>query len=176
MIQERKGVATFQGNPLTLLGPALKVGDKAPDFKLIDTGLKPVTLADSKGKTRLISVVPSIDTPVCDLQTKRFNQEASKLSANVAVITVSMDLPFAQGRWCGLAGADKVQMLSDYQEHAFGKAYGVLIQELKLLSRAVFVIGPDDKIQYVQYVKEVTEHPDYDKALQSLKPKSCGCA
>jgi thioredoxin-dependent peroxiredoxin len=169
MVQERKGAATFQGNPLTLLGPELKAGDKAPDFKLIDTGLKPVALADSKGKTRLISVVPSIDTAVCDLQTKRFNQEASKLPANVAVITVSMDLPFAQGRWCGLAGADKIQMLSDYQEHAFGQAYGVLIQELKLLSRAVFVIGSDDKVQYAEYVKEITTHPDYDKVLKFLK-------
>jgi thioredoxin-dependent peroxiredoxin len=169
MVQERKGATTFQGNPLTLLGPELKAGDKAPDFKLIDTGLKPVALADSKGKTRLISVVPSIDTAVCDLQTKRFNQEASKLPANVAVITVSMDLPFAQGRWCGLAGADKIQMLSDYQEHAFGQAYGVLIQELKLLSRAVFVIGSDDKVQYAEYVKEITTHPDYDKVLKFLK-------
>lgn len=175
MAQERKGAATFQGNPLTLVGSELKVGDKAPDFKLTDTGLKAVTLADSKGKTRLVSVVPSIDTPVCDLQTKRFNQEASKLPANIAVLTVSMDLPFAQARWCGLAGADKIQMLSDYQDHAFGQAYGVLIKELKLLSRAVFVIGPDDKVQYVEYVKEITTHPDYDKALQALKPKSCCC-
>ncbi len=173
MAQEREGAATFQGNPLTLMGPELKVGDKAPDFKLINTGLKPVTLSDSKGKTRLVSVVPSIDTPVCDLQTKRFNQEASKLPADVVVITVSMDLPFAQARWCGLAGADKIQMLSDYQEHAFGQAYGVLIKELKLLSRAVFVIGPDDKVQYSQYVKEVTEHPDYDKVLGFLKNKVC---
>ena len=172
MSQERKGAATFQGNPLTLLGSELKKGDKAPDFKLIDTGLKPVVLADSKGKTRLISVVPSIDTPVCDLQTKRFNQEASKLPANAAVITVSMDLPFAQGRWCGLAGADKVQMLSDYQDHAFGQAYGVLIKELKLLSRAVFVIGADDKVQYVEYVKEITTHPDYEKVLGFLKSKA----
>mgnify|MGYP001578212045 FL=1 len=175
MAQERKNVATFKGGPLTLIGPEIKAGDKAPDFKRIDTGLKPVTLADSKGKTRLISVVPSIDTPVCDLQTKRFNQEASKLPANIAVITVSMDLPFAQARWCGLAGAGKVQMLSDYQEHAFGEAYGVLIKELKLLSRAVFVIGPDDKMQYAEYVKEITTHPDYDKALQALKSKSCCC-
>ena len=168
---ERKGVITFQGNPLTLIGPELKAGDKAPDFKVVDTALKSVTLASSKGKTRLISVVPSIDTPVCDLQTKRFNQEASKLPANVVVLTVSMDLPFAQGRWCGLAGADKVQMLSDYQEHSFGKAYGVLIKELQLLSRAVFVIGPDDQIQYVEYVKEITQHPDYDKALGFLKAR-----
>jgi thiol peroxidase len=171
MGQERKGVVTFKGGLLTLIGPEIRVGDKAPDFKLIDTGLKPVTLADSRGKTRLLSVVPSIDTPVCDLQTKRFNQEAAKLPANVAVITVSMDLPFAQGRWCGLAGADKIQMLSDYREHAFGEAYGVLIKELKLLSRAIFVIGPDDKIQYVEYVKEITTHPDYEKALGFLKNK-----
>jgi thioredoxin-dependent peroxiredoxin len=174
MAQERKNAVTFKGGPLTLIGPELKAGDKAPDFKLIDTGLKPVTLADSKGKTRLISVVPSIDTPVCDLQTKRFNEEASKLPAHVVVLTVSMDLPFAQARWCGAVKADKVQMLSDYQEHSFGQAYGVLIKELKLLSRAIFVVGPDDKIQYVEYVKEVTEHPDYDKALSAIKGKS-GC-
>jgi thiol peroxidase len=172
MAQERKNAATFKGGPLTLIGPELKAGDKAPDFKLVDTGLKIVTLADSKGKTRLLSVVPSIDTPVCDLQTKRFNQEASKLPAHVAVITVSMDLPFAQGRWCGLLGADKIQMLSDYREHAFGQAYGVLIKELQLLSRSVFVIGPDDKVQYVEYVKEVTEHPNYEKVLGFIKARA----
>ncbi|MDD5226899.1 MAG: thiol peroxidase [Candidatus Omnitrophica bacterium] len=171
MAQERKNAATFKGGPLTLVGTELKVGDKAPDFKLIDTGLKPVTLADSKGKTRLVSVVPSIDTPVCDLQTKRFNQEASKLPADVTVMTVSMDLPFAQARWCGLAGADKIQMLSDYQTHAFGQAYGVLIKELKLLSRAVFVIGPDDKVQYAEYVREVTEQPDYEKVLGFIRAR-----
>lgn len=171
MVQERKNAITFKGGPLTLVGPELKVGDQAPNFKLIDTALKPVTLADSKGKTRVISVVPSIDTPVCDLQTKRFNQEASKLPDDVAVITVSMDLPFAQGRWCGLAGADKIQMLSDYQEHAFGKAYGVLIKELGLLSRSVFVVGPDDRVRYVEYVKEITEHPDYGKVLGSIKAR-----
>ena len=173
MVQERKNAVTFQGGPLTLLGPELKAGDKAPDFKVVGTDLKPVTLASSQGKTRLLSVVPSIDTPVCDLQTKRFNQEASKLPANVAVLTVSMDLPFAQQRWCGLAGADKVQMLSDYQDHSFGQAYGVLIKELKLLSRAVFIIDPDNKIQYVEVVKEITQHPDYDKALGVLKGKCC---
>ena len=172
---ERKGVATFQGGPLTLIGSELKVGDKAPDFKVVDSGLKSVTLASSKGKTRLVSVVPSIDTAVCDLQTKRFNQEASKLPSNVAVITVSMDLPFAQARWCGLAGADKIQMLSDYQEASFGIAYGVLIKELRLLARSVFVIGSDDKIHYVEYVKEVTQHPNYEKALAAVKPQSCCC-
>jgi len=174
MAQERKNAVTFKGGPLTLLGPELKVGAQAPDFKVVGTDLKPVTLAASQGKTRLISVVPSIDTPVCDLQTKRFNQEASKLPGNIAVLTVSMDLPFAQQRWCGLADAKKIQMLSDYQEHLFGQAYGVLIKELKLLSRAVFIIGPDNKIQYAEYVKEITEHPDYEKALSALKGK-CGC-
>jgi len=169
MARERTNAATFKGGPLTLIGPELRVGDKAPDFKLTDTGLKSVILEDSKGKTRLLSVVPSIDTPVCDLQTKRFNQEASKLPAHVAVLTVSMDLPFAQARWCGLSGADKIQMLSDYREHAFGQAYGVLIKELQLLSRAVFVIGPDDKVRYVEYVKEITEHPDYEKVLGFIK-------
>lgn len=171
MAQERKNAVTFQGGPLTLIGPELKVGSKAPDFKLVDTGLKPVTLASSQGKTRLISVVPSIDTPVCDLQTKRFNQEASQLPSSIVVLTVSMDLPFAQARWCGLAHADKIQMLSDYQEHAFGTAYGVLIKELKLLSRAIFVVGPDEKIEYVDYVKEITQHPDYDKVLGFLHDK-----
>lgn len=173
MAQERKNAVTFQGGPLTLVGPELKAGDKAPAFKVVGTDLKPVTLDASRGKTRLISVVPSIDTSVCDLQTKRFNQEASKLTGDIAVLTVSMDLPFAQARWCGLAGADKVQMLSDYQEHSFGQAYGVLIKELKLLSRAIFVVGPDDKIRHVEYVKEITQHPDYDKALGALKTKCC---
>jgi len=168
MTQERKGVVTFQGNPLTLIGPELKAGDKAPDFKLVDTNLKPVTLQDSKGKTRLVSVVPSIDTPVCDMQTRRFNEEASKLPEHIAVFGVSMDLPFAQGRWCKLSKTDKIQMLSDYQDHSFGHAYGVFIKELKFLSRAIFVIGPDEKIQYVEYVKEITTHPDYDKVLKFL--------
>jgi thiol peroxidase len=174
-ITERAGAATFKGNPLTLVGPEIKAGDKAPDFKVVDGGLNTVTLASSQGKTRIISVVPSIDTPVCDLQTKRFNQEASKLPADVAVLTVSMDLPFAQARWCGLAGADKVQMLSDHREASFGTAYGVLIKELKLLARSVFVIGPDDKVKYVEYVKEVTQQPDYDKALAAVKAGSCRC-
>ncbi len=171
MSQERTNAVTFQGNPLTLVGPELKAGDKAPDFHLVDTNLKPVTLADSKGKTRLISVVPSIDTPVCDMQTRRFNEEASKLPESIAVFGVSMDLPFAQGRWCKLAKTDKIRMLSDYQDHNFGYAYGVFIKELKFLSRAIFVVGPDDKIQYVEYVKEITTHPNYEKVLEFLKTR-----
>ena len=166
---ERKGVITFKNNPLTLIGPEVKVGDKAPDFKLLANNLTEVTLASFKGKTRVISVVPSLDTPVCDMQTKRFNQEAVKFSADTIVLTASMDLPFAQARWCGAAGVKNVQTLSDHREASFGRAYGVLIKELRLLARAIFIIGADDKIRYVEYVKEVTQHPDYDKALQALK-------
>ena len=165
---ERKAAVTFKGNPLTLIGPELKVGDKAPDFKALAKDLSEVTLASSKGKTRLISVVPSLDTPVCEMQTKRFNDEAAKLPAQIAVLTLSMDLPFAQNRFCATAKADKIQCLSDHREGSFGKAYGVLIKELRLLSRAIFVVGPDDKLQYVEYVKEITQHPAYEKALQSL--------
>jgi thioredoxin-dependent peroxiredoxin len=166
---ERKGAVTFKGNPLTLVGNEVKAGDKAPDFKALAKDLSEVSLAASKGKTRLISVVPSLDTPVCELQTKRFNEEASKLPSDVVVYTVSMDLPFAQTRFCGANKADKITAISDHREGSFGKAYGVLIKELRLLARAVFVIGPDDKVQYAQVVKEVTEHPDYDKALAALK-------
>ncbi len=165
---ERKAI-TFKGNPLTLIGAELKVGEKAPDFKLLANDLSEVTLASSKGKTRILSVVPSLDTPVCDLQTKRFNEEASKFPSDVIVLTVSMDLPFAQARWCGAAGAKNVKTLSDHREASFGKAYGVLIKELRLLSRAIFIVGANDKIQYVEYVKEITEHPNYEKALGGLK-------
>ena len=167
--QERKGAVTFKGNPLTLIGPELKAGSKAPDFKLLAGDLSEVTLANSKGKTRIISVVPSLDTPVCDAQTKRFNEEASRLPSDVVVLTVSADLPFAQARWCGAAHADKIKCLSDHREVSFGKAYGVLIKELRLLSRSIFVVGSDDKIQYVEYVKEITQHPNYEKALSALK-------
>lgn len=167
--QERKGAVTFKGNPLTLIGPELKKGDKAPNFQLLANDLSPVTLETFKGKTKLISVVPSLDTPVCDQQTKRFNEEASKLPSNVTVLTVSADLPFAQSRWCGAAHADKIKCLSDHRETAFAKAYGVLIKELRLLSRSIFVIGADDKIQYVEYVKEITQHPNYESALGSLR-------
>ena len=166
---ERKTAVTFKGNPITLIGPELKAGDAAPDFKLLANDLSEVTFSDFKGKTKLISVVPSLDTPVCDMQSKRFNEEASKLPAGVAVLTVSIDLPFAQKRWCGAANADKIKTLSDHRDASFGKAYGVLIKELRLLTRAVFIVGPDDKIQYAEYVKEITQHPDYEKALGSLK-------
>ncbi len=167
--QERKGVITFKGNALTLIGPGLAAGDPAPDFKLLTNNLTETTLADFKGKTLLISVVPSLDTPVCDLQTKRFNEEAVKLASDTMVLAVSMDLPFAQSRWCGQAKADKIKSLSDHREASFGKAYGVLIKELRLLARAIFIVGPDRKIKYAEYVKEVTQHPDYERALDALK-------
>ncbi|CAH0117588.1 MULTISPECIES: thiol peroxidase [unclassified Paenibacillus] len=169
MAQERTNVATFKGNPLTLIGPELKVGDQAPDFKLNKNLLEQASLQDYAGKIKLISVVPSIDTGVCDAQTRRFNEEASKLGDNVVILTVSADLPFAQARWCGAAGVDKVVMLSDYKSNSFGEAYGVLIKEFQLDMRAVFVIDANDKISYVEVLKEMTEHPDYDKAIEAVK-------
>ena len=169
MAQERSGAVTFKGNPLTLIGPELKAGQQAPEFHLTANDLSTVTLAASAGKTRLISVVPSLDTPVCDQQTRRFNQEAAKLPGDMTVLTVSMDLPFAQKRWCGAAGVDKVQTLSDYKDHTFGPGYGVRIKELGLLSRAIFIVDPGNAIRYVEYVKEVTNHPNYDAALDALK-------
>ena len=168
-MEERTGITTFKGNPVTLLGPELKVGDKAPDFLVVDNSLTPVTLASSAGKTRIISTVPSLDTPVCDTETRRFNQEAAQLSSDVVVLTISLDLPFAQKRWCGAAGIDRVTLLSDYQEHSFGLAYGVLIKELKLLSRSIFVVDASDTITYIQHVPEITTEPDYAAVLEAAK-------
>ncbi|MBK5274919.1 MAG: thiol peroxidase [Desulfuromonadales bacterium] len=168
-MNERSGIITFKGNPFTLLGPQLKVGDKAPDFAVVDTGLAPVTLASSAGKVRIISAVPSLDTPVCDTETRRFNQEAAKLPGEVVVLTISLDLPFAQKRWCGAAGIDKVVLLSDYRERSFGQNYGVLIKELLLLSRAIFVVDAQDVIRYIQIVPEVTSEPDYAAVIAAAK-------
>ena len=158
----------MRGNPFTLVGPELKAGDAAPDFSVVDSSLKPVHLADTTGKTRIFSVVPSLDTPVCDAQTKRFNEEAGKLT-DVDIYTVSMDLPFAQKRFCNSFALDKVKMLSDHRDGSFGTAYGTLIKELRILSRAIFVIGPDDKIKYVEYVPEVSQHPNYEAALDAAR-------
>lgn len=166
---ERPGAVTFMGNPLTLLGQEIKVGDKAPDFRVVDNELKPVSLADFKGKIKLISAVPSIDTPVCDTETRRFNQEASRLPDNVAVLTVSMDLPFAQQRWCGAAGIDKVETLSDYQDRSFAANYGVLIKELKLLARCIFIVDATDTVRFVQLVREITSEPDYAAVLDAVE-------
>ncbi len=169
MTQERKGVITFMGGPLTLLGPEIKAGDKAPDFQVLDKNFSAVSFTNFTGKTKLISVVPSLDTPVCDAQTRRFNVEAGKLPDSVAVLTISVDLPFAQGRFCSVAGINKIQVFSDYRDLSFGNAYGVVIKELRLLTRAIFIIGPDDVVKYVEYVKEITQQPNYDAALQVLR-------
>ncbi|UOF88607.1 thiol peroxidase [Fodinisporobacter ferrooxydans] len=168
MAQERKGAITFKGNPVTLIGPELKVGDQAPNFTVLANDLSPVTLDNSKGTVRLISVVPSLDTGVCDQQTRRFNEEAANLP-NVTILTVSVDLPFAQKRWCGAAGIDKVQTVSDHRDLSFGEAYGVVIKELRLLARAVFVVDQNDKVTYVEYVSEATNHPNYEAAIAAAK-------
>ncbi len=165
---ERAGATTLRGNPFTLVGPELKAGDKAPDFDLIDDKLQPVNLAGTGKSTRIFSVIPSLDTPVCDAQTKRFNEEASNLP-NVEIYTVSMDLPFAQKRWCGAYGIDKVKMLSDHKTGSFGENYGTLIKELRIESRAIFVVDKDDKLVHVEYVKEVGEHPNYDATLTAVR-------
>lgn len=165
---ERKGVVTLRGNAMTLVGPEVKVGDKAPSFTLTGNDMKPVTLADTTGKVRIIASVPSLDTPVCDTETRRFNEEAAKL-AGVEILTVSVDLPMAQKRWCGAAGVDKVRTLSDYRDRNFGTSYGVLIQEILLNARAVFVLDKDDTVKYVEYVKEVGEQPNFDAALAAAR-------
>lgn len=168
-IQERQAAVQFKGNPATLLGPEIKVGDAAPDFQVVDNALQPVTLATDAGKVRLITVVPSLDTPVCDTMTRQFNEEAAMLPDSVAVYTISVDLPFAQKRWCGNAGIDKVRTLSDYQERSFGLNYGLLLKDLKLLARAVFIIDQDDRVAYVELVPEVTAEPSYAAAIEEVK-------
>ena len=170
---ERAGATTLKGNPLTLVGPELKPGDQAPDFSLVDNGLKAVTLNDTGNSVRIFSVVPSLDTPVCDAQTKRFNEEAARLP-DVEIYTVSMDLPFAQKRWCGAFGVDKVKMLSDHKDGSFGASWGTLIKELRIESRAIFVVNKDNSIRYVEYVKEVADFPNYDAALAAAR--SAGAA
>jgi thioredoxin-dependent peroxiredoxin len=168
MDTERKGATLFKGNPLTLTGAELKVGQTAPDFTVLAGDLSPVSLSSSKGKTRLIIAVPSLDTPVCDAETRRFNEEAAKMTGT-EVWVISMDLPFAQGRFCQTAGIKNLKTLSDHRDASFGKAFGVLIKELRLLARAVFVIDANDKVQYAEIVKEMTTHPNYDAALNALK-------
>lgn len=168
MTEERTGAITFKGNPVTLIGPELKVGDQAPNFTVIANDLSPITLEDSKETVRIISVVPSLDTGVCDQQTRRFNEEAANLPG-VNVLTISVDLPFAQKRWCGAAGIDRVQTYSDHRDLSFGHAYGVTIKELRLLARAVFVVNKNDQIVYVEYVKEATHHPNYETPIRAAK-------
>jgi thioredoxin-dependent peroxiredoxin len=172
---ERPGATTLRGNPKTLIGPELKVGDKAPDFSAVDNSLQPLNLAGTGSNVRIFSVVPSLDTPVCDMQTKRFNEEAGKLG-DVTIYTFSMDLPFAQKRWCGAFGVDHVKMVSDHRDGSFGQAYGTLVQDLRILSRAIFVVDKSNTIRYVEYVKEVGDHPNYEAALSAARAAAGGAA
>jgi thiol peroxidase len=163
---QRPGAGSFRGRPVTLLGPELRPGDQAPDFVLTANNFAPVTLADTGAGVRILSVVPSLDTEVCDAQTRRFSAEADALDG-VSVLTVSADLPFAQARWCGAAGLSSVRTLSDHRELSFGRAYGVAVAELRVLSRAVFVLDPANRLVHVEYVAESGHHPDYDAALKA---------
>lgn len=174
MAEERKGAVTMRGNPMTLVGPEIKVGQKAPNFNVVGKAMQPATLDQFKGKVKVITTIPSIDTPVCDAETRRFNEEASKLPGDVEILSVSMDLPFAQARWCGAAGVDKVTTLSDWRSANFGTNYGALIKELHLLARAVFVVDKNDNVTYVEYVKEVANQPNYEAALDAAKKASAG--
>lgn len=169
MTQLRTGIATLKGNPITLVGPELEIGDSAPDFTVNKNLLEEVSLKDYTGKIKLISVIPSLDTGVCDSQTRRFNEEAGGLGDDVVVLTISMDLPFAQARWCGAAGVERVITLSDHKNASFGEAYGVLIQEFRLDMRSIFVIDKNDKITYVEYLTEMSEHPNYEQAVAAVK-------
>ena len=171
-MEERSAAVTLHGNPLTLLGNELKVGDPVPDVEVLDNDLNPVKLSSFKGRICIISAVPSLDTPTCDMETRRFNETAGQLGADVVILTVSTDLPFAQKRWCGAAGVDKVSTLSDHREAAFGSAFGVLIKELRLLARSIFVVDRNGVIQYIQHVKELSEEPDYDAVIEAVKKLS----
>src|SRR5580704_7485590 len=164
---ERPGATTLQGNPMTLIGPELRASDAAPDFSVVDSSLKEVTLAATGASTRIFSVIPSLDTPVCDAQTRRFNEESARLPG-VDIYTVSMDLPFAQTRFCNSFAVDHIKMLSDHKDGSFGQAYGTLIKDLRIHSRAVFVVGPDNYIKYVEYVPEVGSHPNYEAVLAAV--------
>ncbi len=168
-MEERTGVVTFKGGALTLLGKAIKVGQQAPDCTLTAVDLSGVKISSFAGKVVVISAVPSLDTPVCDIQTRKFNEKAVSLGKDVVVLTVSMDLPFAQKRWCGAAGVDRVQTLSDYKAAEFGKSYGLLIKELHLLARAVLVLDKAGVIQYIQVVPEVASEPNYDAPLEAVE-------
>ncbi len=168
-MEERSDIVTMKGNPVTLIGKALKAGDLAPDFEVVGNDLSPVKFSSYRGNVCIVSAVPSLDTPVCDMETRRFNQEAENLGADIAILTVSMDLPFAQKRWCGAAGVDKVITLSDHRTAEFGIAYGLLIKDLRLLARAVFVVDREGIIQYIDLVKEIADEPDYDAILSAVK-------
>ena len=168
-MEERTGIVTMKGNPLTLVGKEPIEGNSAPDFEVLDNSLSPVRFSSFRGKVCLISSVPSLDTPVCDMETRRFNEEAGNLNPDVKILTISMDLPFAQKRWCGAAGVDKVITLSDHREGEFGILYGVLIKELRLLARSLFVVDREGVIRYIQIVEELTQEPDYDTVLDVVR-------
>lgn len=168
-MEKQTGSVTMRGRPLTLWGEEIKVGDKAADFEVIANDLSAVKFSSFRGKVCIILSVPSLDTSVCDIMTRRFNQEAEKLGENVAVLTISMDLPFAQKRWCGMAGVKNVQTFSDHRQAAFGRAFGVLIKELRLLARAVFVVDKEGIIRYIQIVSELTSEPDYQPVLNAVR-------
>ncbi|MHC4680049.1 MAG: thiol peroxidase [Planctomycetota bacterium] len=168
-MEATKSSITFKGNPLALAGNPPKAGDPAPDFEVLGNDMSAVKLSDLKGKTVVICSVPSLDTPVCDTEVRKFNEHATSLGDDVAVLVVSMDLPFAQARWCGAAGVKNVRTLSDYRDANFGKAFGVLIEQLRLLARAVFVVDKDGRIRYIQIVDELTNEPDYESALKALR-------
>ena len=168
---ERENAVTVSGNPFTLVGPELKTGDQAPDFETVGKDLQPVTLADTGDGVRVFSVVASLDTPVCDAQSRRFSEEAAQLP-DVSIYTISMDLPFAQSRWCGATGVENVTMLSDHRGAVFGSNYGTLIKESRLNCRAIFVVDPEGTLHHVEYVREVAEHPDYEAALEAVRAMS----
>lgn len=168
-MSERNGAVTFQGAPLTLVGDEVQVGQQAPAFTALANDLSPATLADYAGKTVILASAPSLDTPVCDMEIRRFNQEAASLSEDIVILTISMDLPFAQARWCGAAGVDKVKTLSDHRDASFGQAYGLLIKELRLLARAVLVVDKTGRLAYMELVKEIASEPDYAAAIAAAK-------
>ena len=169
MGEETANVVTIEGKPLTLVGNEVKVGDRAPDFEVIDNELETVKSSSFRGKVCVILSVPSLDTPVCDVETRKFNEEAVQLGPDVVLLTISMDLPFAQKRWCGAAGVTRVQTLSDHRDASFGESYGVLIKELRLLARGVFVVDRDGIVRYAEVVKEITNEPDYEAVLNAVK-------
>jgi thiol peroxidase len=172
MAEERKGAVTMRGNPVTLSGAEIRAGQDAPDFTALDNSLQPVRLSDAKGKVIILSAVPSVDTPVCDTETRRFNQEAASLGSGIEIWTLSADLPFAQKRWCGAAGVDRVKTLSDFRDRSFSQNYGVLIKDgplAGLTARAVFVVSKDGKVKHVEYVKEIATEPQYDAILSAAK-------
>jgi thiol peroxidase len=168
-MKEKTGIVTMKGNPLTLIGNEMKLGEVAPDFVVLDNNLSPVKFSSFRGKICIITSVPSLDTPVCDVETRRFNEEANKLGDQVVILTISMDLPFAQKRWCSAAGITRLQTLSDHRDASFGTSFGVLIKELRLLARAVFLVDQKGVLRYIELVKEMTKEPDYKAVINVLK-------